>query len=615
MSLSTARIEGTHPSGRAPSFRVMMTLFLIIAPALAHAQTITQIIDRDGAGDPNSFGTPRGGIAVDGPGNVYVVADFKGNAFKIDPNGLITEIIRGDGNVAVDLLLPRWVAADAAGNVYVTGLGSSNAFWITPDGMITEIIDPNGDNEGNTLKSASGVAVDESGNVYVAGATSENVFRIDPNGTIKEIIDGLGEGAPGRRLANTAGIAVDSEGDVFVTGKDSDNVFMVPANGPISLIIDPNSLDLDMDPNTSEFNEPFSVAVDGLGNVYVSALRSNNAFKITSNGVITEIINASGDDTHGLNRASDIAVDDSGNVYVTGANSDNAFQIDPNGRITQIIDSSGDGAGHALDNPVGVTTDQFGNVYVVGQLSNNVFQIELRSCGNGIVESGEECDDGNTADGDGCSSSCLSVPEIDVAPLALDFGVVNAFTSMDMIVTVQNIGEADLTLFGVSLTGDSSFSISPANLPPILTPMSTLDIVVTFAPTSLALNAANLEITSDDGDEPTVSIELLGNGIAGDPGEQLTVLEMAVADAIAAGTLEGLGRGRSAPRRLRAFTNMVRAARHLIESGFSRAGCGQLRSALRRVDGKRRPPDFVTGEATDQIAAQIELLRATLGCN
>src|SRR5262249_33527684 len=27
-------------------------------------------------------------------------------------------------------------------------------------------------------------------------------------------------------------------------------------------------------------------------------------------------------------------------------------------------------------------------------------------CGNGAVESGERCDDGNTTDGDGCSSSC-----------------------------------------------------------------------------------------------------------------------------------------------------------------------------------------------------------------
>jgi cysteine-rich repeat protein len=27
-------------------------------------------------------------------------------------------------------------------------------------------------------------------------------------------------------------------------------------------------------------------------------------------------------------------------------------------------------------------------------------------CGNGVVETGETCDDGNTWSGDGCSSSC-----------------------------------------------------------------------------------------------------------------------------------------------------------------------------------------------------------------
>ena len=30
-----------------------------------------------------------------------------------------------------------------------------------------------------------------------------------------------------------------------------------------------------------------------------------------------------------------------------------------------------------------------------------------RSCGNGVVSSAEECDDGNAADGDGCSAACL----------------------------------------------------------------------------------------------------------------------------------------------------------------------------------------------------------------
>jgi len=34
----------------------------------------------------------------------------------------------------------------------------------------------------------------------------------------------------------------------------------------------------------------------------------------------------------------------------------------------------------------------------------------LPSCGDGVVDTGEECDDGNTVDGDGCSSSCVVEP-------------------------------------------------------------------------------------------------------------------------------------------------------------------------------------------------------------
>lgn len=39
-------------------------------------------------------------------------------------------------------------------------------------------------------------------------------------------------------------------------------------------------------------------------------------------------------------------------------------------------------------------------------------------CGNGIVQSGEQCDDGNTTNGDGCSSSCQieAPPSVDLCP-------------------------------------------------------------------------------------------------------------------------------------------------------------------------------------------------------
>jgi len=33
-------------------------------------------------------------------------------------------------------------------------------------------------------------------------------------------------------------------------------------------------------------------------------------------------------------------------------------------------------------------------------------QCKLQFCGNGVIDQGEECDDGNWLDGDGCSSGC-----------------------------------------------------------------------------------------------------------------------------------------------------------------------------------------------------------------
>ena len=48
---------------------------------------------------------------------------------------------------------PEGIAVDGAGNVYVAGVNSENAFQIEPDGTITEIIDTTGDGAGNTLSS------------------------------------------------------------------------------------------------------------------------------------------------------------------------------------------------------------------------------------------------------------------------------------------------------------------------------------------------------------------------------------------------------------------------------------------------------------------------------
>ncbi len=110
-------------------------------------------------------------------------------------------------------------------------------------------------------------------------------------------------------------------------------------------------------------------------------------------------------------------------------------------------------------------------------------------------------------------------------------------------------------------------------------------------------------------------MRLIGNGLVGAVEYQATVLEAVVDDAIAGGTLVGTGSGNSATGRLNAFANMIEATGDLIEAGFIEDACGQLKSALRRVDGAPRPPDFVAGVDAALIKAEIEFLQTSLGCS
>ncbi len=223
----------------------------------------------------------------------------------------------------------------------------------------------------------------------------------------------------------------------------------------------------------------------------------------------------------------------------------------------------------------------------------------------------------------GLALSGLTFPEIDVAPLVYDFGDVQVGTASTTIVTISNVGNGELTVSDVGLQAGSSgdFSITAApNLPAVIAPGgSALDVEITYSPVAEANSWAVLEIVSDDADESVVEVSLAGVGVIEEPPPEdpiaaiLEFFDTSVADE----TLVGNGPGESGGARLVALRNMIEAAGDVIAAGSLEGGCQQLQRANERTDGfspPGSPPDFVMGDATEELANMIQDLVTSLGC-
>jgi cysteine-rich repeat protein len=90
--------------------------------------------------------------------------------------------------------------------------------------------------------------------------------------------------------------------------------------------------------------------------------------------------------------------------------------------------NTNDNTGNTNDN-TGNTNDNTGNTNDnTGNTNDNTAPRPLNVCGDGVVDRSEQCDDGNTVDGDGCSSTCqIETP----SPARCGDGVVNGTEQCD----------------------------------------------------------------------------------------------------------------------------------------------------------------------------------------
>lgn len=283
--------------------------------------------------------------------------------------------------------LPSSVAVDGNGNVYVADTANNVIRKIATNGVVSTLAGVAGehgsaDGTGSVARfwTPFGIAVNGEGNVYVADTGNDTIREITSNGIVSTLAglaghpgneDGIG-GKAGFR--NPWGVAVDNVGNVFVADMSNDTIRKITADGKVTTLSGQPGKSGSAEGIGSEalFNNPFAVAVDNADNVYVSDSANNTIRKITPRGVVTTLAGfpgyAGNADDNG--NGNDARFSNPQGLAVDGAG--NIYVADTGNSVIRKIAPTGKvttlvipaGANVQLNNPGGVAVDKAGNVYV-----------------------------------------------------------------------------------------------------------------------------------------------------------------------------------------------------------------------------------------------------------
>ena len=383
-------------------------------------------------------------VAVDSAGNLFIADRGNHRIRKVDSLGVITTVagsgsapfggFSGDGGPAVEarLAFPRDVAVDSAGNVYIADSWNVRIRKVDSTGTITTIAGTgesgfSGDG-GPAIQAAlnypRGVAVDSAGNVYIADTWNDRIRKVDSTGTITTIagtgewgFSGDGGPAAAARLASPSDVAVDSAGNLFIADRANDRIRKVDSTGTITTIAGTGESGFSGDGGPAiqaALDDPFGVAVDSAGNVYIADTDNVRIRKVDSTGTITTIAGTgesgfSGDGGPAveaeLRHPRGVAVDSAGNVYIADTDNVRIRKVDSTGTITTIAGTgesgfSGDGGPAiqaALNYPRGVAVDGAGNVYIADIGNHRIRKVDSAGVISTVAGSGSFVGDGGPA--------------------------------------------------------------------------------------------------------------------------------------------------------------------------------------------------------------------------
>ena len=164
-------------------------------------------------------------------------------------------------------------------------------------------------------------------------------------------------------------IAIDARGNIFVADSDNARIQKFDASGKFLLEWGSRSPEGAPAPQGT-FNQPWGIAVDKTGNVYVADTWNHRIQKFDADGKFLTTWGTNGD-TRGIAQGNPqqfygpraIAVDAQGNVYVSDTGNKRVLKFGPNGEPIAQYGGIGSENGQFLEQ-VGIVIDKQGNIFV-----------------------------------------------------------------------------------------------------------------------------------------------------------------------------------------------------------------------------------------------------------
>jgi sugar lactone lactonase YvrE len=371
------------------------------------------------------------GLSIDGAGNLFIADPSNRRIRRIEAitNTITTTAGNGEANFSGDgglgiragLNLPQSVSLNNSNNIIISDTNNNRVRRIDADTGIINTVAGNGlillNGDGGQATSAGlsprAVAIDALGNLFIADSFNNRIRRVDGSTGIITTVAGSGpsgfgaggfegDGGPAvnAKLDSPFGVTVDGAGNLYIADTGNNRIRRVDAKTGVIMTTAGNGRsgigngDFAGDGGpaaNAKLNSPFSVAVDGGGNLFIvdtlngrirrADARTGTIATVAGNGSAGPAPDGVPAVSSGM-RPSAIAIDPGGNIFIADGNQlirrvDAATKIITTIAGNGIAGFNGDG-GSAVNASLnlfiagGISFDRDGNLYIADTLNGAI---------------------------------------------------------------------------------------------------------------------------------------------------------------------------------------------------------------------------------------------------